>query len=279
MRKTVILAVAPVPSRIPAQEKALYHPLNLADLVVRCGRAGASMVHLHVRDEEGELTEDLAWYDATLREIRKHSDIVIQGSTGGQSSLTLAQRCVALTHPLTEVASLNIGSTNFGDSVYINTLPDIDYWAGEMKQAGVLPELEVFDLSMVATGRELVRQGKIAHAFYNVGLGFPGALACNGRNLSAMANEIASYPGAKWGLIHHQMTDLRMLAAAIGLGANMVRVGFEDSRMAAPDTTAAGNEELVSHAAAMIRALGCEVATPGLAREMLGLKKAERTDD
>ena len=144
MTKPVILAVAPVAHDLPKGSKCGLTAHGVAQDVTACAGAGAAMVHLHVRDERGFLSEDLSVYDSTVRQIRENSDIVIQGSTGGASDLSREQRCVAIRHPLTEVASLNIGSVNFDDGVYINTIGDIRYWADRMKETAVIPEMEVF---------------------------------------------------------------------------------------------------------------------------------------
>ncbi len=191
------------------------------------------MVHLHVRDPRGEQTFDLSWYSRTLDLIRRESDIVIQGSTGGMSTLTLEQRCVSLQDPRTEVASLNMGSVNFGEGVYVNTLPDIRFWAAEMRRHRVVPELEIFEAGMLASIARLVDEGVLAPPLnYNFSLGFHGALPADPRHLAHLAAMLP--PGSHWSLIHEGMGDFRLLAAALGLGATGVRAGYEDGRHLAP---------------------------------------------
>ena len=119
---------------IPPECKNPLSPEEIAEDTVNCFREGACEVHLHTRDLEGNQTFDLDVFSDTIRLIRKETDMIIQGSTGGLSSLTLAERCVCLQVPEVEVASLNMGSVNFGETVYINTLPDIRYWAAEMEK-------------------------------------------------------------------------------------------------------------------------------------------------
>ena len=116
--RKIIVAVAPVGRNIDLPSKNPLTPEDVAADVVACARAGAALVHLHVRDSLGEQTGDLGDYTRTLDLIRKSSDIVVQGSTGGLTSLSLEERCVALEEPGTEVASLNMGSVNFGEDVY-----------------------------------------------------------------------------------------------------------------------------------------------------------------
>ncbi len=207
-------------------------------------------------------------YSETLDRIRTSSDIVIQGSTGGLTTLTLEQRCVALNDPRTEVASLNMGSVNFGEDVYINRLPDIRYWAKRMRQTKTVPEMEIFDSGMLPAARALVAEGAIKPP-YSIcfALGFPWTLAPDPKSLffmTAMMKETVP-----WGVIHDGMTDFTLLATAIGLGASLVRVGFEDSSFWAPGKAVKRNVELVQKLAQLVRLLGCEVATPDEARAIL----------
>jgi 3-keto-5-aminohexanoate cleavage enzyme len=146
--RKIIVAVAPVGGALPPPSLNPLTPEEVAAQVVACEKAGAGMVHLHVRDREGNQTEKLHDFSKTLDLIRESSDIILQGSTGGLTTLTLEERCVALNDPRVEVASLNMGSVNFGEDVYINRLPDIRYWAKRMDEAGVVPE-RLFTVKMI----------------------------------------------------------------------------------------------------------------------------------
>jgi 3-keto-5-aminohexanoate cleavage enzyme len=268
--RRIIIAAAPVGRSVQPPAVNPLTPKQVADEVIRCARAGASMVHLHVRDAGGVQTEDLGAYAETLERIRRSSDIVIQGSTGGLTTLTLEQRCVALNDPRTEVASLNMGSVNFGEDVYINRLPDIRYWAGRMRQSRTVPELEIFDSGMLPAARALVAEGAIRPP-YSICfcLGFRWTLAPDPRSLFFMASLLEE--AVPWGVIHDGMRDLSLLATAIGLGASLVRVGFEDSTFWAPERPVKRNAELVQKLADLVRLLGHEVATPSEARKILGI--------
>lgn len=268
--RKIVIGVAPVGKAIPAPAVNPLTPEDVAAEVVACGRAGAAMVHLHVRDRRGDQTADLKDFSRTLDLIRAESDIILQGSTGGLSTLSLEERCVALNDPRVETASLNMGSVNFGDAVYINTLPDIRYWAGRMAAAGVAPELELFEAGMIAPYRMLVSEGVIRRPYsVNVCLGARWGLPADPKSLffmSAMMDD-----SAPWGVIHDGMRDLSLLAAAVAMGAAVIRVGFEDSLYAAPNRAARSNVELVQGAAALVRSMGCEVAAIEEARAILGL--------
>jgi len=268
--RKIIIAVAPVGRSTQPPAVNPLTPKQVADEVIRCARAGAGMVHLHVRDAKGAQTEEIGVYSETLDRIRKSSDIVIQGSTGGLTTLTLEQRCVALKDKRTEVASLNMGSVNFGEEVYINRLPDIRYWAERMRRTKTVPELEIFDSGMLPAARALVAEGAVKPP-YSICfcLGFHWTLAPDPKSLFFMTALMdAEVP---WGIVHDGMTDFRLLAAAIGLGASLVRVGFEDSIYWAPGQAVKRNAELVQKLAELVRLLGHEVATPDEARGILGI--------
>ena len=270
--RKIIVAVAPVGRQVEPPAVNPLTPKQVAEEVIRCARAGAGMVHLHVRDAKGAQTEDISAYSKTLDLIRKSSDIVVQGSTGGLTTLTLEERCVALNDPRTEVASLNMGSVNFGDDVYINRLPDIRYWAKRMRQTKTVPEMEIFDSGMLPAAQALIAEGAIKPP-YSICfcLGFHWTLAPDPRSLFFMTTLMeAKVP---WGVVHDGMTDLSLLAAAISLGASLVRVGFEDSIFWAPGQAARRNAQLVEKLAALVRLMGHEVATPAEARGILGIRR------
>ncbi|MEE1316202.1 MAG: 3-keto-5-aminohexanoate cleavage protein, partial [Prevotella sp.] len=121
MRK-IIVTVAPVchvGKEIPAECKNPLTPEEITEDVLNCYKAGACQVHLHTRDLKGNPTFELDVFQQTINMIREKTDMIIQGSTGGLSTLSLEERCVSLNVPEVEVASLNMGSVNFAETVYI----------------------------------------------------------------------------------------------------------------------------------------------------------------
>jgi 3-keto-5-aminohexanoate cleavage enzyme len=271
--RKIIVAVAPVGRSVELPSLNPLTPEEVAKQVVGCAKAGASMVHLHVRDREGKQTEKLGDFSKALDLVRTSSDIIIQGSTGGLSTLTLEERCVALNDPRVEVASLNMGSVNFGEDVYINRLPDIRYWAKRMEESMVVPELEVFDVGMMPAVRHLVQEGVLKPPCrFNFCLGFHWALPADPKSLFFMTSLLKE--NEAWGMIHDGMTDLSLLAMAIGMGTRSIRVGFEDSVFYAPGKVAKTNLELVEKAVSLVQQMGYEPASPKEAREMLGIKKS-----
>jgi len=273
MSRKVIVAVAPVKHPGSEMPPGCRNPESAEDIakeVVACAKAGAAMVHLHVRDEHGVQTADMDVFARTLDLIRAESDIIIQGSTGGLSTLSLEERCVSLNDPRIEVASLNMGSCNFGDDVYINTLPDIRYWAKRMQETRTVPELEVFDLSMIATCGRIADEGLISRPMhFNICLGFESAIQATPANLYAMQAVVPI--GSTWGVIHDGMKDFRMLGAALGMGASVVRVGLEDSFYYTPESTAKTNAELVTRLRILVKAMGLEPMTAKEARKKLNI--------
>ena len=270
--RKIIVAVAPVGRRIELPSINPLAPEEVAREVIECTHAGASMVHLHVRDRQGEQTEDLTEYSLTLDLIRQSSDIIIQGSTGGLTNLTLEERCVALNDSRTEIASLNMGSVNFGEDVYINRLPDIRFWAKRMTETKVIPELEVFEAGMLPVVQQLIDENILKLPFsYGFVLGAHWAVPADPKSLFFLTSLMSEQ--APWGVIHDNMIDLSLLAVAIGMGASIVRVGFEDSVFYAKGKTANNNVELVKKLVSLIRQMGFEIATPQEARSILGVKQ------
>lgn len=271
--KKVLICVAPVPHTGTPIPLGINPPLDLEAItrdVRACAEAGAGMVHLHVRDERGEQTPDLAYFSKTIDRIREASDIVLQGSTGGVADLSLEERCVSLDEPRVEMASLNMGSSNNGDGVYINTLPDIRFWAGKMQRNGVKPELEVFDLSMIQSAVKLQQEGLLTDPLsFNFCLGFENALTDHIDHLFYLKNSLP--PGSYWGVIHRGMRDLGLLVAAAVMGASTLSIGFEYSfyyRSGAPAKT---NAELVKRLVEALAAVDISPMTPEEAREHLKL--------
>ncbi len=270
MQEKIIVAVAPVGTNIAPPSINPMTSAEVAGEVVACSRAGAAMVHLHVRDESGDPTGDLTAFGRTLDLIRASSDIVIQGSTGGLSTLSLEERCVALNDPRVAVASLNMGSVNFGEEVYINRMPDIRYWARRMHACRVVPELEIFESGMLAAAEQLIAEGVLKPPYYaNLPLGAHWALPADPRSIFFITSMLPS--GVRWSVVHDGMRDLSLLATAIGMGASAVRVGFEDSVWYAPGQAARTNAELVGRVVALIAQMGGAVASPDEARQILGV--------
>jgi 3-keto-5-aminohexanoate cleavage enzyme len=165
-----------------------------------------------------------------------------------------------------------MGSVNFGEDVYINRVPDIRYWAGRMAANKVVPELEIFEAGMIPEAQMLIDEGTLKPPFYyNFALGFHWAIPPDPKSLFFLTSLMPA--GVPWSVIHDGMQDFALLATAIGLGASMVRVGFEDSVRYAPGKIAENNVELVENVVSLVHRIGYEVATPDEAREILGVNR------
>lgn len=270
-----MLTVAPVCHEtvtVPDGVDVPYTPEEVAREVIECARMGTAMVHLHVRNEKGEQTADLSLFSQTIDLIRQESDIIIQGSTGGVAELSLDERCVSLKDPRVEVASLNMGSANLFEGVYINTLPDIRYWAKKMMDAGVVPEMEIFDLSMIDSVVKIGEEGLARAPFaFNFCMGFENAIQADPDHLSVLKRALPS--GSHWGLVHEDMPDLSILAAAAGMGASTLRFGFEDSFVYGEGKLARNNMEILDRLLRLLELMDMEPMTAPEARELLGITK------
>lgn len=269
----VLISVAPV-SAADIQN----HPAAIARDVIACSKAGAGMVHLHVRDAKGQLTPDLTLLEETVRYIRSECDIIIQASTGGVSGLTIEERCAPVYADWVEANSLNVGSVNLGDAVYCNPRHEVDYCVEQIIKNRKIPEIEVFEIGMIHTVKELTaRYDFVRPILFSVVLGHIGAAPATVGTLKAMLgslNEFFPNEGdTLWGITHAHRKDFELMGAALDLGASTVRIGFEDSNYLNPETRADSNLPLVKAVADMVRSKGKMPATPSEARNMLGISR------
>lgn len=267
MRK-VIISLAPVKAGTPIDRS------KLAEDVEKCVKAGAGMCHLHSRTPDGDLTPDTTELIATFEDILARTDVVVQASTGGVSNMNIEERCRPLNYERVESASLNGGTTNLGDAVYINTFDDIRYCEKAAYDRGIIPEVEVFDIGMIYnieyTRSQVPYRTPI---FYNLVFGHKGGMQPDITCLQAFRSAVPA--DACWGVTHYGRDNWEFLAAAIAMGAKVVRIGFEDSAYLAPGKEAVYNYELVERLAQLIRAMGLETATPDETREIMGIKSAK----
>lgn len=266
----LLITVAPcIPPYLAQGVEGLdLSPEGIADEVVRASRAGANVAHLHVWDTQGQPTQDLAAFQRTLELIRSRCDIIIEGSTGGVNALTPAERSVSLQCDV-ELASLNPGSVNYDHGVYINSPDDIAYWAQEMKGRGIKPDVAVFDAAMIANTLELVQKDWVDEpVLFGFVLGQSGALPATPRNLLFLVESVP--PGSPWGVVGHGGHDLQMACLALAMGGH-VRAGFEDNAYYRPGEIATSNAQPIERLVRVARELGREPASPGEARQMLGL--------
>lgn len=235
-------------------------------------KAGASIIHLHVREDDGTPTQDRERFRACIEEIRKRCpDVIIQPSTGGAVGMTDEERLQPV-ELLPEMATLDCGTLNFGgDEIFVNTETTIKNFAKVMNEKGVKPEIEVFDKGMVDLAVRYHKQGHIlAPMHFDFVLGVQ--MNATVRDLSYMVESIPE--GSTWTVAGVGRHELPMAVAAIIMGGH-ARVGFEDNVYVEKGVLAKSNAELVEKVAKISRELGREVATPAEAREILSLKPLE----
>lgn len=266
MSRSVIIALAPTGGWGADMNNPLT-PEDIASEVIGCADAGAAVVHLHSRDRAGRLTAEMVFFDQTLEHIKKRSDIILEASTGGLSELDAAQRALPLGSRYAEMGSLNIGSLNFGDFVYRNSLPDVRFWIAEMTRRGVKPSLEIFDTGHLETALHLITEGLVAGPsnfsfIFNVQWG----MRYDRKLLSYLVSRLPV--DSRWGAIFIGSTDFSAHLEAIEMGAASVRVGFEDS-LEYNGKTAASNVELVSVLREELEQNGYRPSSPEEARLQL----------
>lgn len=233
--------------------------------------AGASIIHLHVRYDDGTPTQDKERFRVIINAIETACPgVIIQPSTGGAVGMTDDER-LQPTELLPEMATLDCGTCNFGgDDVFTNTENTIKYFGKRMVELGIKPELECFDKSMIEMALRIHKKGLIlAPMHFDFVMGVNGGIGGDLRDFVFMRNSIpadATYTVAGIGRF-----EFPLAAAAIVDGGH-VRVGFEDNVYVAKGVLAKSNGELVGKVVRLARELGREVATPAEARRILGLK-------
>lgn len=260
----VIISLAPIQAGESICIKSLA--ADVKESVIR----GAAMCHLHCRDENGNLTPDISFLSACFDAIYRETDVIAQVSTGGVSAMNIVQRCAPLAIKQAQSASLNGGSTNLGEAVYVNSFEDIRYCAKQVYAHGILPEIEVFDIGMIhnilKTKESVSYQSPL---LFNLVFGHMGGMQPDMESLYSFRSFVPK--DAMWGVTHYGRTNWSFLAAAIAMGASVVRIGFEDSHYLSSNSSAQFNWQLVDKLSALIRAMDFETATPEEARKILKL--------
>lgn len=235
-------------------------------------KAGASIIHLHVRYDDGTPTQDRERFRLCMEEIRRRCpDAIIQPSTGGAVGMSDEERLQPV-DLIPEMATLDCGTCNFGgDDIFVNTENTIKNFGQKMIQLGVKPEVEVFDKGMIDMAVRLQKKGFIkAPMHFNFVMGVNGGISGQPRDLVFMAGSIPQ--GSTYTVSGVGRNEFPMAAVSIIMGGH-VRVGFEDNVYLSKGVLAKSNGELVEKVVRLAKELGRETATPEEAREILGLTK------
>lgn len=241
-------------------------PREIADEAARCREAGAAVIHLHVREDDGTPTQSHDRFAETIARIREKTDCVIQVSTGGAIGMSIDERAQPLAcRP--EMATLNCGSVNFGDDVFVNTRPQIADLAARIRAAGAIAELECYEVGHVEEALRLADMGLLAHPLhFQFVLGVPGGIGAREANLRYLASLVpndATWAVAGVGRAQQPMTEL-----AMRLGGH-ARVGLEDNIYLSKGVLAEGSAPLVARAASYAKSIGRAPVEPARARALL----------
>jgi len=264
-------------------------PQQIAESAIDACKAGAAIAHIHVRNPEtGKPSIELALYQEVVERIRDSgSPVIVNLTTGagarfipsdetantvgeGSNLRTPAERARHIAALRPEVCSLDMGSLNFGKGALINIQKHVEAIAAVIREAGVKPELEVFDTGHIALAKHLIGQGLIEDKpLWQLVMGVPWGAPAEPDMLMAMRNLLPA--GANWAAFGIGPKEYPMLAQSALLGGH-VRVGLEDNLYIEKGVQATSNAQLVEKGVNVLKALGFEVATPAQARDLLGLK-------
>jgi 3-keto-5-aminohexanoate cleavage enzyme len=275
MQKPLIISAAITGGGRPKQ-RGPQQPVLPAEIVaeaIACWHAGAAIAHIHARDDSGETTSDPARHVAIRDAIRAGGcDIIVNFSAGDDGGKADHETRLSIVRDGGgEMASLSCGSFNVGRRLYDNRPEFLQRSALMMRDFGVRPEVEVIDTGNMYLVDAFVREGLIPRpSLVQFGFGLPGGMPARTALLDQLVESLP--PGLEWGVICQSPRHedyLRMAMAAFTRGGH-VRTGIEDIAMVNTSDTAANNAELVHQWAQTARIWGRPIASPGVARQMLG---------
>jgi len=251
-------------------------PDEIAESAYDCYNEGAAIIHIHARDKDGKPTGSAEVFREIHQKIRAKCNVIIQDSTGGGPNLTIEQRTECL-EAYPEMASLNMGTMMrtmgpYAGTPFANTRGDIEAFVTRMKEFGVKPEMEVYNLTMFREVNNLIRKGLVEKPYYVdliLGMAYQGALEGDPRYLPVYLQFLP--PDTLFNSLGVGAAQTPVATMGMILGG-CVRVGLEDNIYYHKGELAKSNAQLVARIARIARDLGKEPAKPEEAREILGLK-------
>jgi uncharacterized protein (DUF849 family) len=274
-------------------------PQEIADAAIGAAEAGASIVHLHARDpRDGSPTQDPALFGQFLPKIMQACDVVINITTGGAPTMPIEERLQPALRHAPEVASLNMGSMNFGlypmlarhkefrhawerpylegsvDRVFKNTFKDIEYILSSCARNGTRFEIECYDIGHLYTAAHFLERRLIEPPLFIQGVfGLLGGIGAHPEDVAHMKRTADRLFGNQYlfSVLGAGRNQMPVATQSLLMGGN-VRVGLEDSLWDAPGKLAQNNAQQVTRIRSIIEAMSLEVATPDDARAMLKLK-------
>jgi 3-keto-5-aminohexanoate cleavage enzyme len=272
--KPIVIAVA-ITGSVPRKKDNPAVPTTPAEQVESTHaafEAGASLVHIHVRNPDESASSDPALFAQVQDGVRKHCPgMIVQFSTGGRGRDPAARGNALELRP--DMASLSTGSVNFPTIIYENSAALVNDLASKMQTFGVRPEIEIFDLSHLHGARRLIDAGLMdERPHVQIVMGVKNALPAEEHLLDLMLGELKrQLPKATWTAAGIGRNQSRVMEWVMARGGDGVRTGLEDNIRIDRDRLAASNAELVQLAAATVVRHGARPATPAEARALLGL--------
>jgi uncharacterized protein (DUF849 family) len=262
-------------------------PKELAESAVESYHEGAAICHIHVRDPiTYASSEEFELYREVFERIRGKCDMIINLTTGPGGRLlydadrkvwdisalkTPEQRVEHVLRLKPEICSLDVGTMNMGNRAFINLNHVVEKMAAMMKEAGVKPEMEVFDMGHIVSAVELMRKGFVdSPPLFQLCLGVSGGIGATLEDFVSMRSHLPEH--ALWSAFGVGMAHFPIAAASIIAGGH-TRVGFEDNQYLGKGVPATSNAQMVRKVVEIAGQLDREVATVGEAREILGIVK------
>ena len=270
----VILTVAPT-GAWPTKKETPYVPLQpreIADEIYACWKAGASIAHIHVRDDEDKSSMSFEKFEETVRYIRETDcDIVINLTTSGQLGLDDEARMKHVIELKPDIASYDCGSMNWMHStVFENSPRFLEKLGLAMQENNVKPEIEIFDAGMIYNALYYLKKGILkAPLHFQFVLGAAGGMDATVENLVFLKSLLPE--NCTWGALGIGKGHLPIMYAALALGGHL-RVGMEDNVFYSKGVLAKSNVEFVERTKRIVKELNKEIASPDEARQILGLK-------
>ena len=269
----LIITVAPTGS-VPRKKDTPHLPVTpdeIAETAYRCEQEGASIIHVHCRDENEDPTSDFHLFEETVSKIRKRTNLVVMVSTSGVAGKSDEARAEPL-RSRPEMASLTTGSLNFTTRkppvVYTNSWETITFLAQRMRELGIKPELEAFDVGFIPQGIRLIKEGIVTEPpLFQLVMGVGGGIPATIDNLMHMRAQLPQ--NALFTVAGIGRKQLDMTTMSIKMGGH-VRLGLEDNIYLSKGELAP-NEVFVTRTRRIAETLQREVASPDEVRRILGL--------
>jgi uncharacterized protein (DUF849 family) len=275
-----LITVAPTGAEVDKREVPAL-PVTLAELVdtaAKCERAGASIIHVHLRDDDAQPTLDPVRLRDAVAALRETTDLIVQLSTGGAVT-DPEQARLAVLEAAPDMASCTMGTVNFGDGVFMNRWEFIVALHERMRELAVVPEYELFDLGHLAALERLLDRHGLPfgdHVHVDFVLGVPGGAAGDASTVTAFAEGVRRYlpEGTTFSATGIGRSTLPVMFASLAHGGHL-RVGMEDTVSYARRQPVTGNDQLVMRAAQAAELAQRPAITTVEARKLLRMRDAD----